>query len=301
MSIFGISRRSRTTTLTQQGQPAERGIRTIQVEGRRYISDSEAAYLLPKDMADLPRLDFQHYLLRQVMKGIYIAPIPDNANAILDVGCGSGRWGVEMAQAFPQAQVIGIDLEEMISAGRAKPANYLFKQANALGTFPFAENSFDCVHQRLMLMSIPAFKWQDVLHEIVRVTKPGGWIELIEVGCTIWPQGPATQKWYSWLRELCESYNHDADMPAKLKGMAQEAGIRNVKEFIYDVPIGQWAGHLGITSLANMRGFYHAMRARNIRQLSIASSNVDQTWLDLIREWEQQQASIRYYVVCGQK
>jgi hypothetical protein len=50
-----------------------------------------------------------------------------------------------------------------------------------------------------------------------------------------------------------------------------------------------------------MRGFYHAMRARNIRQLSIASSNVDQTWLDLVREWEQQQASIRYYVVCGQK
>ncbi len=301
MAIFGISRRSRTTTLAKQGQPAEKDLRTIQVEGRRYISDSEAAYLLPKDIADVPRLDFQHYLLRQVMRGIYLAPIPDSVSAILDVGCGTGRWGVEMAQAFPQAQVIGIDLEETKSAGGAKPVNYLFKQANALGTFPFAENSFDYVHQRLMIMSIPAFKWSAVLHEVLRITRPAGWIELVEVGCTIWPQGPATQKWYSWIRELCTSYSQDADLPAKLKIMALKAGLRNVKEFTYDIPIGQWAGHLGRTSLANLRGFYDAMRARNIRQLGRAPGEVDQTWLELVSEWEQQQASIRYYVVCGQK
>jgi ubiquinone/menaquinone biosynthesis C-methylase UbiE len=130
----------------------------------------------------------------------------------------------------------------MKSAGGAKPANYLFKQANALDTFPFAESSFDYVHMRLMLLSIPEFKWSDVLHEILRVTRPAGWIEFVEVGCTIWPQGPATQKWYSWIRETCTSYSHDADMPARLKIMALKAGIRNVKEFTYDIPIGNVAG-----------------------------------------------------------
>ena len=302
MPIFGISRRSKTQQLVaKQGQPEVRTLETISVEGRRYFSDSEAAYMLPKDMADVPRLDFQHYLLRQVIRGNYIAPVPDSASAILDVGCGTGRWGMEMAHAFPQAQIIGIDLEEMSGAGVQKPTNYLFKRTNVLGTFPFAESSFDFVYMRLMLMSIPEFKWSDVLGEIVKIARPGAWIELVEVGCTIWPQGPATQKWYGWIREICKNYSQDADMPVQLAKMAKKTGINNVHEFLYDIPIGTWAGHLGNTSLANMRGFYEAMRARNVRQLNLESGEIDQTWLDLVREWEQQQAHIRYYMVCGQK
>lgn len=302
MPIFGISRRSKAQQLSaRQGQPEVREMQTINIEGRRYYSDTEAAYMLPKDMQDVPRLDFQHYLLRQVMRGIYIAPVSDAASAVLDVGCGTGRWGTEMARAFPGAQVIGIDLEEVSGTGMEKPANYLFKQGNALGTFPFAENSFDFVHMRLMLMSIPAFKWSDVLNEIVRVARPGAWIEFVETGCTIWPQGPNTQKWYGWVREVCQRYSQDADLPHKIKIMAQEAGIRNVHEFTYDIPIGQWAGHLGSTSMANMKGFYEAMRARNIRQLNLESGEIDQTWLDLVKEWEKRHAHIRYYVVCGQK
>lgn len=269
--------------------------------GRRYFSDAKASYLLPKDMADVPRLDFQHFLLRQEMRGIYIAPISSNITNVLDVGCGTGRWGREMARAFPNAQIVGMDLEEISSPGAERPANYLFKQADALKIFPFADNSFDFIHQRLMLLSIPAFKWPDVLHELVRVARSGGWIEFVETGCTIWPQGPITQKWYSWIREICHNYSQDADLPVRLASIARGAGIINVHEFSYDIPIGTWAGHLGVTSLANMRGFYEAMRARNIRQLQIEPGEVEQTWLDLVNEWEQLQARIRYYVVCGQK
>ena len=206
-----------------------------------------------------------------------------------------------MARAFPNAQIVGMDLEEISSPGAERPANYLFKQADALKLFPFADNSFDFIHQRLMLLSIPAFKWPDVLHELVRVARPGGWIEFVETGCTIWPQGPATQKWYGWIREICRLYSQDADLPVRLASIARGAGIINVHEFFYDIPIGAWAGHLGVTSLANMRGFYEAMRARNIRQLQIEPGEVEQTWLDLVQEWEKQQAHIRYYVVCGQK
>ena len=283
-----------------QGMPQIEPLKTSTIDGRRYVSVSNATYMLPKDMAEVPRLDFQHYLLRQAMKGLHIVPVPEHASAILDVGCGTGRWCIEMAQSFSLAQVIGIDLEEMVLPGVQKPDNYTFKQANALERLPFTDNSFDFVHMRMMLLSIPTAKWPNVLREILRVMRPGSKVEFVEVGCTIFPQGPATQRWYRWLRDICNTYEQDADMPTRLRSLVQNAGLGNVNEYTYDIPIGRWAGHLGVTSLANLRGFYEAMRAR-IGQLKVDPKLLDQTWPELAKEWETQQAHLRYYVVCGQK
>ena len=82
--------------------------------GRRFL---EGSYLLPKDSTEINRLDFQHYLLRQALKGNYLAPIRD-PGYILDVGAGTGRWGREMAMCFPASHVMGIDLEQA-EIGRA--------------------------------------------------------------------------------------------------------------------------------------------------------------------------------------
>jgi cyclopropane fatty-acyl-phospholipid synthase-like methyltransferase len=40
---------------------------------------------------------------------LYKAPI-ENPKRILDVGTGTGIWAVEMAEKFPNAKVLGIDL-----------------------------------------------------------------------------------------------------------------------------------------------------------------------------------------------
>ena len=299
--LFRKRKRKPPVPVARRGTPQQRKIPTMSVQGRRYFHDPEAAYLLPKDLADVPRLDFQHFLLRQAMKGNYVSPLPDTLETILDVGCGTGRWGIEMAQAFPNAQVVGIDLEELCSTGVERPANYLFTQANVLHPLPFADHAFDCVHQRLMLMSIPAFKWPVVLRELVRVTKPGGWIELVEVGCTIFPRGPATHRWYEWIRASSQIYDQDPDLPISLARLAAEAGMRTISELHYDLPIGEWAGHLGATSLANMQSFYHALGPRYAAQLHIDAQTIETTWVQLVNEWRQRRSHIRYFVVCGQK
>ena len=75
--------------------------------GRQHLA--AMPYPLPKDMDEINRLDFQHFLLRTGLRGNFAAPIGQPTD-ILDVGCGSGRWAMEVAALFPQGRVIGFDL-----------------------------------------------------------------------------------------------------------------------------------------------------------------------------------------------
>jgi cyclopropane fatty-acyl-phospholipid synthase-like methyltransferase len=42
---------------------------------------------------------------------LYVAPLDETkTQRILDIGTGTGIWAIEMADQFPQAEVIGTDL-----------------------------------------------------------------------------------------------------------------------------------------------------------------------------------------------
>lgn len=40
----------------------------------------------------------------------YLAPIGPNPQQILDLGTGTGIWAMDIADQFPSAQVLGIDI-----------------------------------------------------------------------------------------------------------------------------------------------------------------------------------------------
>ncbi len=78
-------------------------------DGRRHRGD--APYLLPKDEKEMRRLDYQHFLLRQVLKGKTFAPVDQllrTSSHILDVGCGTARWGCEIAAAYPRSTTLSV-------------------------------------------------------------------------------------------------------------------------------------------------------------------------------------------------
>src|SRR5215831_8617218 len=102
------------------------------------------AYFLPRDMAEIDRLDVQHYALRAALGGNYLAPV-DRPARILDVGSGTGQWAYDLCAEFPQALAVGFDLEV---SKRPWPDAYRFVKGNALQGLPFASDQFDFVHQR---------------------------------------------------------------------------------------------------------------------------------------------------------
>lgn len=91
-----------------------------------------------------------------------------------------------MANDFPNATFYAIDLldpfpPEDALATEHVPKNLSIDVTNVLDGLQFPNNTFDYVHQRIMC---PVYHGDDigfVMRELKRVTKPGGWVDLIEV------------------------------------------------------------------------------------------------------------------------
>src|SRR5262249_36057357 len=69
--------------------------------------------------------------------------------AILDVGCGTGEISTRLAELFPEASVVGVDLiETHLELGRARAAHLRdrvrFERADAFA-LPFGDGAFDLV------------------------------------------------------------------------------------------------------------------------------------------------------------
>lgn len=94
--------------------------------------------------------------------------LPEPPARILDVGTGTGAGALRLAQRFPDAQVVGVDLSEamLAHARRNTPAELrvTYERADA-SALPFADESFDLVAHANM---IPFFD------EVARVVAPGG-------------------------------------------------------------------------------------------------------------------------------
>lgn len=100
---------------------------------------------------------------------------------ILDLGCGTGEITRRLAQRYPQAQLLGIDiLESNLAFARRDSAAFgervRYRQGDAFALdLPAA--CMDLVVCRHMSQAVPEFP--RVLAEIDRVLRPGGWLHLL--------------------------------------------------------------------------------------------------------------------------
>ncbi len=247
MSWFGWLRR--TPGKAQSGAMTLEGSMTDVVAGRERVVG--LPYALPADGEEINRLDFQHYMLRFAFQGNYAAPITQPAS-ILDVGTGTGRWAMEMAQTFPNANVIGVDVKPPALDARAsarpeadiRPANYTFVPGNLLEGLPFADQSFDFVHQRLLFTAIPHGRWPSVLQELMRVTRSGGWVELVDsIGLA--NGGPNVEQLMDWIRQLSGRRGVDLMDGSRIGDYARETPLLHQTARRIDLPTGVYGGRLG--------------------------------------------------------
>src|ERR1700686_1222245 len=112
-----------------------------------------------------------HDFWTATLGGNIIAPV-SQPKQILDIGCGTGIWAVEVAEEYPHSQVYGIDLSPV--QPMYVPENCDFGLENILNGSFFHDQKFDLIQSRMMFHGIADIQWPSYLAEIYRMTKPGG-------------------------------------------------------------------------------------------------------------------------------
>ncbi len=290
-------RRRRKATLLQElrEQP---GVPVVG-EQRTYMPD--VPYLLPKDAQEDQRLNYQHHVLYRTISNHYLAPLTQATTpTILDVGTGTGIWPMEMASLFPQAHILGVDVA-LSSLPHPLPANCLFAQANILHGLPFPDQQFSFTHQRLLVAAIPAAHWPAVVQELVRVTRPGGWIEMLEIGDTIQHAGPATKRLLNWMTSISKEIGFEMEILHHLGDLLKQSGCQDIESQDIPVPLGAWAGTIGQMLKTDVLHGYSALKDSYCPRSNTAPAVFEAMVQAAADEWEQNRASYLFHAIFGRR
>jgi ubiquinone/menaquinone biosynthesis C-methylase UbiE len=148
--------------------------------GNTYVYDPES----PVEMTRLIILDT---ITTRAMGGP-LTGIPQTADMydILDLACGPGGWVLDVAFTFPHIDVAGIDISRtMVDYANARArsqglANASFGTMDITQPLDFAENTFDLVNARFLVVALQRESWEPLIAECLRVLRPGGILRLTE-------------------------------------------------------------------------------------------------------------------------
>ncbi|KAI5819562.1 methyltransferase [Pyronema omphalodes] len=198
---------------------------------------------MPTDELEQDRLDIHHELMLRLMDGaLHLAPLK-NPHRILDIGTGTGIWAVDIAEQYSMAEVIGTDLSPI--QPHWVPPNCRFEVDDAELDWTYKDNEFDLIHLRNVAQGIG--KWDKVMGEVYRCTKPGGYAEMAEVSLptncdddTAKPGNP-TLKWCDAMTEAMDKIGRPFPSNAEqLTDKLEKAGFVDVKVKLYKQPVGLW-------------------------------------------------------------
>ncbi|CAG8487870.1 4328_t:CDS:2 [Funneliformis caledonium] len=238
---------------------------------KKFLNDENCNYLLPIDDEEINRLQSQHYLYRYAWGGNFSSPVEELLSdsvgnvTVLDVGCGPATFLLEMASDFPQVNFIGIDVCPMFPS-HIKPSNLKFIQLNifnndGLCQLPFSDNTFDFVYQRFMNLSLKVGQWSNVLTELCRITKRGGWIELMETDLQFHNEGEISAELKRLLFSSLNSLTINPRISQQLSQLLLNTNqLTNLARQQQLIPCGSWGGTLGNLAKDNVISFYKSIQ-----------------------------------------
>ncbi|KAK3390555.1 S-adenosyl-L-methionine-dependent methyltransferase [Podospora didyma] len=252
--------------------------------GRRYHVYRYGRYPIPNDEDEYRRENLRHVMFKELLDGeLYLAPIGENPQKIIDLGTGFGDWVIEVGENFPSARVIGVDLSPIQPLWIPPNVEFIVDDVEDEWVH---DSDFDFAHLRFICTVI---KDTDALFtRIFENLKPGGWVEsqelFPELGSDDGPLPPdyAPSRFYKMCGEvLHQLYGFNTGVAGQLPDDLKRLGFINVQRRVFHLPIGDWPRdpHLrliGGTFREVILEWVTAMAARPFVEAGIDKDEIDE-------------------------
>ncbi|KXX77354.1 Demethylmenaquinone methyltransferase, partial [Madurella mycetomatis] len=264
-----------------QTVPVDNTYREVVVYGNREFQRyavENGIYFAPVDDDEIDRLQYMHVIFNMMFDNRLIFPPIPRPRRILECGSGSGAWAMEVAEQYPECEVIGIDVYPY-PVPEHIPTNLDFQvdDLNSPSTFP--SNYFDLVHSRMMAGGIHADRWANYLSDILRVLRPGGWCQMVEIYFNAQSDNGtltsnhALQVWsQSYMQSLQPA--KDPRAPLRLQSWMTQAGFVEVESRLLTLPLSGWSSGAGLpTRLRRCRQKVMSDKVPDPRDFAIGNAN----------------------------
>ncbi len=217
---------------------------------------------------EMARLKLQEDLFTLAMGGLLPEqPDPKAFKRVLDVGCGTGGWLIELAKTYPHmTRLIGVDISNtMLKFARAQAEaagvsdRVEFIMMDALRMLEFPNKYFDLVNQRLGNSYLRSWDWPKLLQEYKRVCDAFGVIRITESDMTGESNSPTLNRLFRLLLAAFSQAGHlfkpdSKGITDELAGLLTRHDIHNVqtRTFSLDQSAGTPGGQLCIENLTHL-------------------------------------------------
>jgi DNA-directed RNA polymerase specialized sigma24 family protein len=244
----------------------ERGGMASRIRG---VADAERARLL--EQCELYRMEAE-LLFDRI--GV------DSGWQALDLGCGPpGVLDILAERVGAAGSVVGLDrerrvlqLDSLSPVGQHLAGIELVPgEATATG---LPTGSFDLVHERLMLVDVA--RPEDVVAEMVRLTRPGGYVALQDMDVISWTCEPSHPAWDALRGALAAGWVGDPRIGRRLPALLRAAGLVDV-----DVDVHVGLSRSGEPAHTLLQRFVATNRHRILATGSLTASELDECLRDV--------------------
>lgn len=230
---------------------------------------------MPNDEEEQDRLGLLHHYFMLIVGGdLFRAPITQirQPQRILDMGTGTGIWAVDMADDFPEAEIVGVDLSPIQPSWAPSNCKFFIDDLESDWTFT-REEAFDYIHGRVLAGGIA--DWERLLRQAYSHLKPGGWVEFQEYETKFTSDDgthekmPVMLEWAEKLDEASKRFGKRMNIAPELGRKIEEAGFVNVTDNCYkastpwtnwwnlfltrpQTPVGSWPKNSHLKEIGRM-------------------------------------------------
>ncbi|KAF9059001.1 S-adenosyl-L-methionine-dependent methyltransferase, partial [Rhodocollybia butyracea] len=155
----------------------------------------------------------------------------DPGDEILESATGTaGIWLLDVARkVHPGVSLTGIDISQRLFPTQ-HPQNVTFAVHTVTNLPESWSNRFKLVNQRLLCGALTSEQWGAALGELYRVSKPGGWVQLLETGPETAMSGGPMKRYADVYAAVYVNKGLVSDLNETLDQRLKSAGFVNIQK-----------------------------------------------------------------------